>query len=135
MTDQSDMLPDAARLENALGAFPALIICEHASNDIPPAMSKLGLADAVLETHIAWDPGALGLAKGLSLMLDAPLLHATVSRLVIDLNRSPSAIDSIVTSSESGVIPGNAGLDDAERRRRVRDIYEPFSPSCERFPE
>jgi predicted N-formylglutamate amidohydrolase len=41
-----------------------------------------------LASHRGWDPGALALARDLARALEAPLHYATVSRLVIDLNRS-----------------------------------------------
>jgi predicted N-formylglutamate amidohydrolase len=42
----------------------------------------------LLASHRGWDPGALALARDLAHALEAPLFYATVSRLVIDLNRS-----------------------------------------------
>lgn len=122
-----------AAFENRNGSYPALLICEHASNHIPERCSKLGLAEPVLTTHIAWDPGALEVARALSARLDAPLVHATISRLVIDLNRVPSAPDSIPAISEITVIPGNTALDDGERQRRVREIYDPFHHAVDAF--
>lgn len=126
MTTPRQSGDDVAQVENSGGSFPTLIVCEHASNRIPDELSKLGLAETALETHIAWDPGALAVTRALSARLDAPMVYATVSRLVIDLNRDPSAIDSIATISEDTPIPANQSLDEAERRRRIRDIYEPF---------
>ena len=58
--------------------------------------------------------------------LVSPLIHATVSRLVLDLNRDPSAPDSIWTLSERTTIPGNQDLDPAERANRVREVYDAF---------
>ena len=43
----------------------------------------------VLASHRGWDPGALHAARRLARDLDAPLLAAQTSRLLIDLNRSP----------------------------------------------
>jgi len=111
---------------NAGGACPALLVCEHASNHVPAGLANLGLDAGVLTAHMAWDPGALPVARALAKALNAPLVHAAVSRLVIDLNRDPAAVDSIVTAGEHGPIPGNAAIIETERRRRVRDIYEPF---------
>ncbi|MBV8793256.1 MAG: N-formylglutamate amidohydrolase [Pseudolabrys sp.] len=96
---------------------------------MPAELSDLGLSSDILATHIAWDPGALEVARGLAEMLNASLVHATVSRLVIDLNRDPSAADSIVTHGEHAPIPGNIALSSAERLRRVQHIYEPFHRS------
>ena len=122
-----------AVVENPQGRLPILLICEHASNRLPARYGTLGLGPAELESHIAWDPGALGVAKELSRLLDAPLIHASVSRLVLDLNREPTAPDSIWTLSERTTIPGNLDLDDAERATRVRDVYDAFHNAVDEF--
>ena len=44
---------------------------------------------ARLAGHRGYDIGALACARGLSAALRAPLIHAEVSRLLVDLNRSP----------------------------------------------
>lgn len=124
-----------ARIENAQGRSPLLLICEHASRHLPPRYGTLGLGPAELESHIAWDPGALGVAMGLSRLLDAPLIHATVSRLVLDLNRHPSAPDSITVLSELTSVPGNQNLPPDERARRVAEVYEPFHGAVDEFVE
>lgn len=122
-----------AVVENPQGRSPILLICEHASNHLPARYDALGLQPSDLESHIAWDPGALGVAQELSRLLDAPLIHAAVSRLVLDLNREPSAPDSIWTLSERTTIPGNLDLDENERARRVREVYEAFHNAVDDF--
>jgi len=124
-----------ARIENAEGHSPILLICEHASNHLPARYGTLGLGPSELESHIAWDPGALGVATELSRLLDAPLIHATVSRLVLDLNRHPAAPDSITSMSERTVVPGNLDLDPEERARRVREVYDAFHDAVDAFAE
>ncbi len=66
-----------------------LITCEHGGNRVPADYRPLfaGHEDS-LASHRGWDPGALALARQLSRALEAPLHYATISRLVIDLNRS-----------------------------------------------
>ena len=59
-------------------------------------------------------------------MLDAPLVHATYSCLLLDLNRPIDAADSIVESSEGTCVPGNLALDAVQRELRQRRIYAPF---------
>ena len=86
----------------------------------------LGLGAADLQRHIAWDPGARITAQHLSQMLDAPLVCATLSRLLLDLNRPIEAADSITVHSEDTAIPGNIDLSDDERRHRHAWIYTPF---------
>lgn len=65
-----------------------IISCEHGGNDIPPAY-KAFFTDAaeVLKTHRGWDPGALSLYNKLRPLADFSL-SSTVSRLLVELNRS-----------------------------------------------
>lgn len=125
----SDLKP-FFEIENAAGAGTAVIVCEHASNDFTtgdglPARN-LGLDPAQREAHIAWDPGALGLAQGLSRLLDAPLIRATASRLIYDLNRPPNAAGAMPEKSEIHAIPGNLALSPDERLSRTEAHYLPF---------
>jgi predicted N-formylglutamate amidohydrolase len=66
-----------------------LITCEHGGNRIPPRYQPLfARRKALLDSHRGYDPGALNMARELAHHLRAPLVYATVSRLLIDLNRS-----------------------------------------------
>lgn len=103
-----------------------LVVCEHASNLLPPEWGTLGLPPALTAAHIAWDPGALGLARGLADRLGAGLVHAPVSRLVYDCNRPPHAPGAMAVKSEMHPVPGNQGLTPADRQRRVEAVYLPF---------
>jgi len=122
-----------AAIDRPLGAAPFVLICEHASNAFPSRYGTLGLTAAERESHVAWDPGALAVAQRLSTRLDAPLIHATISRLVIDLNRDPEAPDSIAAVSESTAVAGNAGLATEARAERVAAVYRPFHDAVDRF--
>lgn len=113
-------------LENADGRGAFVIVCDHASNRFPPEFGFLGLSPAEREAHIAWDPGALGVARHLSGLLDAPLVYGNVSRLIIDCNRPLDAPDLIAEISETTTIPGNTALPESERRRRIAAVHEPF---------
>jgi predicted N-formylglutamate amidohydrolase len=117
---------EAVAVANPDGRGPFVLVCDHATNWVPTSLKGLGLPDSELERHIAWDPGALELAQRLSELLDAPLVHATVSRLVLDVNRDPGHPGSIVTRSEDTEIPGNHAISAEERARRVQSIYEPY---------
>ena len=110
-----------------------VIVCEHASNFIPTHFANLGLEEADLRAHIAWDIGALELARGLSSRLACGLLRAGVSRLVIDLNRPEGAIDQIPQVSETTPVPGNRGLGPAERQGRIATYYTPFHDRLSRL--
>lgn len=66
-----------------------LITCEHGGKRIPPRYRPLFEGrEALLHSHRGYDPGALRLARDLAAALDAPLVVATISRLLVDLNRS-----------------------------------------------
>ena len=68
-----------------------LLTCEHGGNRVPARYAQLFRGErAPLASHRGWDPGALELARELRRALKAPLFAATVSRLVADLNRSPT---------------------------------------------
>lgn len=67
-----------------------LLTCEHGGNRIPPRYRALFAGhEALLAGHRGWDPGALDWARALSRRLDATLIGAQTSRLLVDLNRSP----------------------------------------------
>jgi predicted N-formylglutamate amidohydrolase len=119
-------------VENAHGGAALVLACEHASNYLPPEFERLGLGAADLERHIAWDLGALEVARQLSRRLDAPLVYATHSRLLYDVNRAEEAHDAIVAVSEGTPIPGNQALDAAARRARYEGLYQPFHAALER---
>lgn len=105
---------------------PFVLTCDHASNFIAPSYNGLGLGENDLKDHIAWDPGALPLARALGDRLQAPVIAAGASRLLIDVNRSLDAKDLIPRIAEDREIPGNQYVDAGERQRRIDGIYAPF---------
>lgn len=117
---------DAVALENTSARGRAVIVCEHASRRIPRSLGTLGLSDEALHSHIAWDPGALAVARRLSERLDAPLVRQRFSRLVYDCNRPPEASAAMPESSEVFAVPGNKGLDQPAREARTQALYLPF---------
>jgi predicted N-formylglutamate amidohydrolase len=118
--------PFAPLIEGADAPGRVVVVCEHASNHIPSAWGDLGLTEDQRRAHIAWDPGALGLARGLAQRLQAALIHASVSRLVYDCNRAPDMPGAMPVRSEIHDIPGNAAISPQERARRTAAVYVPF---------
>ena len=116
----------AVRVSNPDGKSAFVIVCDHASNRIPAELGTLGLGPESLVSHIAWDPGAMEVARGLADRLDATLVESRVSRLVADCNRPFDAPDLIPEQSELTAIPGNAGLNPAQRERRIALAHAPF---------
>lgn len=103
-----------------------LILCEHASNALPSWLQNLEASQEVFDSHVAWDPGALGVAQALVKPLNAQLVYSTFSRLVYDCNRPPHAPSAILAQSEKYHIPGNANLTPSQRDERAAKIYHPF---------
>jgi predicted N-formylglutamate amidohydrolase len=103
-----------------------VIVADHASWRIPRRLGDLGLPAAELQRHIAWDIGALAVARQVSAALDAPLVAQNYSRLVIDCNRDPAVATSIPAVSEHSNIPGNSELSAAQIAARRREIFDPY---------
>lgn len=67
-----------------------LVSCEHGGNRIPAAYRHLFAGcGALLRSHRGVDIGALRLARDMAQALSAPLHACTVSRLLVETNRSP----------------------------------------------
>lgn len=113
-------------VENPEGSGSFVILCDHASNRIPQDFASFAFDPALLDTHIAWDPGALGVARHLSARLDAPLIWPDASRLIVDCNRPSEANSLIVVETERGPVPANRGLSREERARRLERIHAPY---------
>ncbi|WP_299297509.1 N-formylglutamate amidohydrolase [uncultured Tateyamaria sp.] len=107
---------------------PWVITCDHATNLVPPHVNggTLGLPDAEMERHIAIDIGALGVARALGVLLNAPVVSANFSRLVIDPNRGADDPTLIPQLYDGTIIPGNRILPDEERQRRIDTLYAPY---------
>ncbi len=66
-----------------------LLSCEHGGREVPPAYEHLFRgADDLLASHRGWDIGALGVALRMASGVPAPLVFTTVTRLLVDANRS-----------------------------------------------
>ncbi|MDA0262436.1 MAG: N-formylglutamate amidohydrolase [Proteobacteria bacterium] len=116
-----------------------LLVCDHASRHVPGRYNGLGLNEATLQRHIAWDIGAGDVTRRLVELLDAPAVIGGISRLVIDCNRPPEDPTSIVRVSDGVMIPGNQGIDDTEISLRRSSFLEPYHEAVDamldRFPQ
>ena len=111
----------AGRVESGV-----LILCDHASNAVPPELGDLGLTPDQFERHIAYDIGAAAVTRTLARLLDAPAVLTRFSRLVIDPNRGRDDPTLVMRLSDGAVVPGNARVDAAEVARRVARFYDPY---------
>jgi len=105
-----------------------LITCDHATNTVPPFVGggSLGLSEADMTRHIAYDVGAKGLARGLGAALDAPVIESNFSRLVIDPNRGEDDPTLLMKLYDGTIIPANRHAGDEERELRLNRCYRPY---------
>jgi len=112
-----------------------LVTCDHAGNAVPGWIGggSLGLPAAEMARHNAWDPGAAGVARVLSALLDSAAILATFSRLVIDPNRGVDDPTLIMQVSDGTVIPGNRDIGAGGRAERLDRLYHPYHAACARL--
>lgn len=102
-----------------------VLTCEHGGHRVPaPLRARFRGAAEVLASHRGWDRGALAVARQLARALHAPLHAATISRLVVDLNRS--ATHPRVFSQWTRDLPP------AERERLLAAHHRPHRDAVER---
>ncbi len=111
---------------NLDGKGKGILICDHASNQVPSALGHLGLDEEALSRHIAWDIGAQGVAERLSEGLDMPLIVSGYSRLVIDINRALDDFTSIREISDGEILPGNRHLTALDEANRIDELFHPY---------
>jgi predicted N-formylglutamate amidohydrolase len=101
-------------------AFGHIVVtCEHATNRVPDDLAaRFKPHRTLLKAHRGYDIGALPIANILAASLAAPLFVGEVSRLVVELNRSPdsASLFSVVTRD----------LDDASKRAILDRYYTPW---------
>ena len=118
--------PEPVIVHNSGARTPFLMVCDHAGRRIPRAFAALGLGQAELDRHIAWDIGAADLARKLAEMTGAELYMQAYSRLVVDCNRSPDDPAIAPEMSDGAAIPGNQGLTGDALAARLEAIHAPY---------
>jgi predicted N-formylglutamate amidohydrolase len=109
-----------------------MVVCDHASNWMPPEYGTLGLPPSELERHIAYDIGAAGVTRHIASHFDCPAVLSRFSRLLIDPNRGADDPTLVMRLSDGAIVPGNRHLDAAERERRMARFYRPYHRAIER---
>ena len=112
-----------------------LTTCDHAANTVPEAVNggTLGLPDADMARHIAYDVGAAAVTAELARRLDGPAILSNFSRLVIDPNRGEDDPTLLMKLYDGSIIPGNRHADAAERERRLDLCYRPYHAALARL--
>ncbi len=112
-----------------------IFLCDHAENRLPARYGTLGLPVEEFERHIAYDPGAGAVTRGLARRLGAPAVLTTFSRLLIDPNRGEDDPTLIMRLSDGAIVPGNHHVDAGERARRLALYHAPYHAEVERTIE
>lgn len=101
-----------------------IVSCEHGGNRVPRRYRPLFAGkDRLLASHRGHDPGSLALARIVARRLGAPLRACTVSRLVVEVNRSighPRLFSEVTR-----------GLPPEERERLLETVYRPHRERVE----
>lgn len=124
MLDEDE--PPPFTVDNEAGTSSFLIVADHAGNYLPRRLRRLGLSEAERNRHIAWDIGIGAVSSLIGTALDATVIRANYSRLVIDCNRMPGSPESIVGLSERTRVLGNVGLSESQKTERLREIFQPY---------
>lgn len=119
--------------ENRPGRW--LITCDHATNHVPDWIGggSLGIAPEDMARHIAFDPGAAGVAEVLGELLDSPVILTNFSRLVIDPNRGEDDPTLVMKLYDGTIIPANRHADATEVERRLNLLYRPYHQAYARL--
>lgn len=114
-----------------------MITVDHARNLIPSEINggSLGISDADMQRHIAYDIGALGVSLHLGELLNAPVVATNFSRLVIDPNRGAHDPTLVMRLYDGTIIPANADIDEAEEQRRLTTYHAPYHAAVEEIAE
>ncbi|MFO0992326.1 MAG: N-formylglutamate amidohydrolase [Hyphomicrobiales bacterium] len=115
---------------NAAGRAPLVIACDHASNAVPPEIGDLGVSDADMQRHIAWDIGAAAISRHLAKAFDAPAILCGTSRLVIDCNRQLRDPTLIPAISDGTPVPTNERLSLEQRAQRISAYFDSYHNAC-----
>jgi len=103
-----------------------IITCEHGGNRIPARYRRLFRGQrALLDSHRGYDPGSLVMAKALASACRASLVASTISRLLIDLNRSighPQLFSAVTRAAPAEM-----------RAQIVERYYRPYREQVERL--
>lgn len=105
-----------------------LVLCDHATNRVPDFVNggSLGIANDDMDRHIAYDPGAAGVAIRLAEKLNAPAVLSNFSRLVIDPNRGEDDPTLVMRLYDGTIIPANRHVSDADIALRRDRCYRPY---------
>jgi predicted N-formylglutamate amidohydrolase len=106
-------------------AWTLLLSCEHGGNLVPEPWRPMFLGqEEQLQSHRGYDLGVAEFARWLSGQMQAPLHLAEVTRLLVELNRSPGHPALFSEFSR--------GLGTRERKSLLESCYHPYREAVTR---
>lgn len=116
----------AFRILNPAATAPLLLVCDHASRQIPRALGSMGLDPVARICHLAWDIGAGPVTESLAASLEVTAVMASYSRLVVDCNRNLMDPSAFLEFGDGVVIAGNRRISQWEKDRRADELFWPY---------
>jgi len=102
-----------------------IISCEHASNRVPPRFAHVFEGkENVLTSHRGYDLGAAALARKLAKDVNGSLHLGSISRLLIDLNRSPTNKRTLFSAYSRKLL-------ESDRAMLLQKYYFPYRKAVE----
>lgn len=99
--------------------------CEHGGYEIPELYQSYFTGQkAVLQSHRGWDKGALEIGKYISRRADSKLISNSISRLLIECNRTLGHQDLFSEFSEK--------MPDEIKEKLIEEYYLPYRNQIER---
>lgn len=128
----ADAAEDAVEALDAAAERRLLLICEHASERLPPGWSWPDEDRWLIGTHWALDLGAAEVTRALARELGCAAILARFSRLLVDPNRDPGASTLFRDEAEGRPVRLNLAIDEDDRRRRLDGYYHPYHRRIDR---
>lgn len=110
-----------------------LVTCEHASQRMPAGWSWPDRDRRLVDTHWAYDLGAVEIARDFAAAFDAVAILSRFTRLLVDPNRPEDSPTLFRAQAEGEPVELNTTwLDDAERQRRIETLLRPYHAAIDR---
>ena len=117
---------DPPPVQTYLAKHRLILSAEHAGRAVPKSLGDLGVSQSNQQRHVWYDIGMDLIPNLLRQQLNCSLVHATYSRLVLDVNRHPGDETAIPTYSDDIKIPANEGLEFPEIAARHQAFHVPY---------
>jgi predicted N-formylglutamate amidohydrolase len=126
---------EAFRIVGEARDSPWLVTCDHAANRVPDWVGggDLGICNADMGRHIAYDIGAAGLSMALADALGCPAILSDFSRLVIDPNRGEDDPTLVMRLYDGTIIPVNRAVTAEDIALRMERLYRPYHAALARL--